>query len=163
MKYINKAALIACSMLTVGTVQAGLINDSPTDELESSLFCSNSSVPVCRSADVPSGSYDIVSELLDEYDIGDIIGNSQIVGYRSAVYCDPSSLIIHSSAGTLDTGDLLLRSRERVIDGVWEGEAQVSWYQLEASEVPEPSTLLLMTSCMAGIGLAGRKRKASAA
>jgi hypothetical protein len=159
MNYIYNAILIACLMLMVGTAQANLINDLPSNETEPSLFCSNSSVPVCRSADVPSGSYDIVSELLDEYDIGDITGGSEIVGYRSAVYCDPSSLIIHSSAGTLDTGDLLLRSRERVIDGVWEGEAQVSWYLLEVSAVPEPSTLLLMTTCLTGLGLTTRKKK----
>jgi hypothetical protein len=157
MNYKKRAALFACSLLISGTAQASFMSDVLTNG--PSLFSGGFDVRPCTSADVPSGSYAIVSELLGEYSIGDVTNSSEIVGYRSAVYCDPGSLRIHSTSGTLDTGDFLFRSNERVIDGVWEGEAQVTWYQEDITSAPEPSTLLLTAMGLMGIGMVSRKKK----
>jgi hypothetical protein len=153
----KRSVFLACSLLMTGVAQADFMSNVSTNGV--SLFSGNFDVRPCTSADVPSGSFDIVSDLLSEYSIGDNTNGSEIVGYRSAVYCDPDSLRIHSTAGKLDTGDFLFRSNERVIDGAWEGEAQVSWYQQDIRSAPEPSTLLLMALGLAGIGLSSYKKR----
>jgi hypothetical protein len=157
MNSTKHAIFLTFSLLISSAAQANFISNDSINGV--SLLSGNFDVRQCASDDVPSGSLTIVSELLSEYSIGDNMNGSEIVGYRSAVYCDPGSLRIHSAAGNLDTGDFLFRSNSRVIDGVWEGEAQVSWYQQDIRSAPEPSTLLLMSLGLVGIGLSSYKKR----
>jgi hypothetical protein len=159
MNDFNKTVLIVCLMLVVSSTKADLIISLPIGEMEPTPICNDHSLQVCQCTDIPNGSYDTVRQLLSEYNIGDTTGGSEIVGYRSAIYCNPTSLIVHSSSGTLDTGNLLFRNTKHVTDGVWSGEAEVSWYLIEISSVPEPSTLLLMATCLTGFGIAALKKK----
>jgi hypothetical protein len=148
MNYWNKALLAIWLMMGAVTAHAVIIEGPINDSIFTST-CSSTSVS-CTASEVPSESYSILSELLAEYSIGDIVSGLEIVGYIAEVYCDPSSSIIDSRSGTTLTGNVIVRQNSRVIDSVWSGEAAVHWYQEAMVSVPEPSTIFLLA-----IGLVG--------
>jgi hypothetical protein len=161
MNYWNRALAAVYLMIGTTAVHATIIEGPISDftlnfSTSSSSGCADTS---CTASEVPSGSYSVLSDLLALYSIGDTVDDLEIVGYISRVFCDPASSIEDGRVGTVLTGNYIFRQRERIVDAVWQGQAEVTWYQQASTDVPEPSTLFLLALSLASFGFINNKKK----